>query len=187
MQERGTLPRALQGSLLEEEVGEELLLYDQDRHTAHCLSPTAACVWRHCDGEHDVAELAVLATVSEDLVVDVLHELRKKNLLAAEPELARSTVPGESRREAIRRVARYGAAVAAAPLVVSATAATPAMASSGEEAKKCVTPSLANCCRCANVCYSGTATGFPTLQECKEKCESHSELRLEFLELAKCP
>lgn len=42
-----------------------------------------------------------------------------------------STVPGESRREAIVRVARYGAAAAAGSMIVSATAATPAMASSG--------------------------------------------------------
>ena len=54
MREHGSLPRARKEGLLEEAVGEELLLYDQDSHTAHCLSPIAACVWRHCDGERDV-------------------------------------------------------------------------------------------------------------------------------------
>jgi hypothetical protein len=131
MREHGSLPRARQDGLLEETVGEELLLYDQESHAAHCLSPVAARVWRHCDGERDMAELAELAGTSESFVAGALHELREKDLLVSEPELMQSTVAGESRREAIGRVARYGAA-AAVPLVVSATAATPAMASSGE-------------------------------------------------------
>src|ERR1700733_1989757 len=132
MHEHGSLPRARQDGLLVETVGEQLLLYDQNTHTAHCLRPVAACLWRHCDGERDVAELANLAGASEDRVADALHELREKDLLAAEPELMQSTIPGVSRLEAIVRVARYGAAAAAGSMIVSATAATPAMASSGE-------------------------------------------------------
>jgi hypothetical protein len=132
MYEYGSLPRARKDGLLEETVGEELLLYDQDKHTAHCLSPIAACVWRHCDGERNIAQLARLAGVSEGMITGALHELREKDLLDAEPERTQSTIPGESRREAIDRIARYGAAAAAGSMVVSATAATPAMASSGE-------------------------------------------------------
>jgi hypothetical protein len=131
MYEYVSLPRARQDGLLEEVVGEELLLYDRSSHTAHCLSPVAACVWRRCDGERDVAELAELTRISEDLVLDALHELREKELLDAEPVLMQNTVPGESRREAIIRVGRVGAGAAAASLIVSASAATPAMASSG--------------------------------------------------------
>ncbi len=137
MREHGSPPRARKDGLLEETVGEELLLYDRDTHTAHCLRPIAACVWRHCDGEHDATELAELAGASESLVADALHELREKDLLAAEPALMQSTVPGISRREAIGRVARVGAAAAAGSLIVSATAATPAMASSGETLMCC--------------------------------------------------
>jgi hypothetical protein len=132
MHGHGSRPEARRDGLLEETVGEELLLYDHDSHVAHCLSPIAARLWRHCDGEHDTSELAVLAGASEDLVAGALHELREKDLLVAEPELAQSTDPGFSRRDAIGRMARYGAA-AAVPLVVSATAATPAMASSSEK------------------------------------------------------
>ena len=63
------------------------------------------------------------------MVAEALHELREKDLLVAEPELMQSTIPGESRREAIGRVARYGAAAAAGSMIVSATAATPEMTS----------------------------------------------------------
>src|SRR5580704_20611 len=101
MYEHGSLPRARRDGLLEETLGEELLLYDQNSHTAHCLSPVVACLWRHCDGERDVTELAELAGASKDLVAGALHELREKDLLAAEPALTESAVPGVSRREAI--------------------------------------------------------------------------------------
>ncbi|HTD08054.1 MAG TPA: hypothetical protein VK680_04100 [Solirubrobacteraceae bacterium] len=89
-----------------------------------------------------MAELAVVSRVSEDLVANALHELREKDLVVAEPQLMQSTIPGESRREAIARVAGYGAAAVAGSMIVSATAATPAMASSGEISSKC--------CQCFN-------------------------------------
>jgi len=171
MHEYRSLPRARRDGLLEETVGEELLLYDQESHTAHCLSPVAACVWRHCDGEHDLAGLAVLAGASKDLVADALHELREKDLLDAEPKLTQSTMPGESRREAIGRAARYGAAAAAGSMIVSATAATPAMASSGEE--------VPTCCQCYKdenrtepCACTGGAGPIESDKRCKEYCRS---------------
>jgi hypothetical protein len=154
MHQDGSLPRARRDGLLEEALGEELLLYDQDSHTAHCLSPIAACVWRHCDGERDMTELTELAGASKNLVADALYELREKDLLAAEPQIMQSTVPGVSRREAIIRVARYSAAAAGASLVVSATAATPAMASSGENPCSCVKAESATCCCCEGGCIT---------------------------------
>jgi hypothetical protein len=164
MYEHGSLPRGRQDGLLEETVGEELLLYDQGSHTAHCLSPIAACIWRHCDGERDVSELAVFAGVSESLVADALYELREKDLLDAEPDHMQSTVSGESRREAIGRVARYGAAAAAGTMIVSATAATPAMASSGEAPCKCQPAAKTNCCLCEKGCFTDTGS--------KTECET---------------
>ncbi len=184
MFEHGPLPRARQDGLLEETVGEELLLYDQDSHTAHCLSPIAACVWRQCDGEHDLAGLAQLVGASEDLVVGALHELLEKELLDTEPALTQSTSSGESRREAIVRTARYGAAAAAGSMIVSATAATPAMAESTKGGSCCqcksggmnraCTTTAVNCCQtagCNTACNSwciaqGWDEGFCTNTTC---------------------
>ncbi len=167
MYPHGSLPRARKDGLLVEQLGEELLLYDRDSHTAHCLSPIAACVWRHCDGERDVTELAELTGASESLVADALHELREKDLLAAEPPIMQSTVPGESRREAIVRVARYGAAAAAGSLIVSATAATPAMASSAT----CKNTGIKTDSCCA--CFNGTCkNGLKTSAECATVCNN---------------
>lgn len=162
MHQDGSLPRARRDGLLEETVGEELLLYDQESHTAHCLSPLAASVWRYCDGEHDLTGLAQLVGASKDSVADALHELREKDLLHAEPALTQSTISDVSRREAIVRAARYGAAAAAGSMIVSATAATPAMASSEP----------VGCCECFEntkgcVCVAGGATP----KGCAEICE----------------
>jgi hypothetical protein len=174
MRQHGSLPRARQDGLVVEELSEELLLYDQNNHTAHCLSPLAACVWRHCDGERDVTELAELAGASESLVADALHELREKDLVDAEPLLMQSTVPGLSRREAIGRVARYGAAATAVPLIVSATAATPAMANSVAEGgcpvNACKPADGSKCC----CCEKGNITIGET-QKCNEQCEDKGE------------
>jgi hypothetical protein len=173
MHKHGSLPRARKDGLLEETVGEELLLYDRNSHTAHCLSPIAANVWRNCDGERDVTELAALIGANENLVADALQELREKDLLDPELTLMQSPVPGISRREAIGRVARYGATAAAGSLIVSAAAATPAMASSGEEGcSNCRTEM--GCCRNADAvcccCNNGTAVTQSTGNTCTVPC-----------------
>jgi hypothetical protein len=166
MHQHGSLPRARRDDLLVETVGEELLLYDQNSHTAHCLNPIAGCVWRHCDGEHDITELARLAGASEHLVADALQELHEKDLLAAEPQIMQSIVPGVSRREAIVRAARYGAAAAAGSMIVSATASTPAMAAS------------LMCCQCYEVnkmpCFCEVNAGIQTPKQCMEFCEKRA-------------
>ncbi len=172
MHQDGSLPRARRDGLIEEPVGEELLLYDHDSHIAHCLSPIAACVWRHCDGERDVTELAELAGARMDLVAGALQELREKDLLDPEPQIMQSPVSGVSRREAIVRAARYGAAAAGASMIVSATAATPALASSGEvggcPAGSCVKADDSRCCCCEDgQCVSGGKE-----QECEALCKT---------------
>jgi len=174
MHHDGSPPRARRDGLLEEALGEELLLYDQNSHTAHCLSPIAARVWQRCDGERDVTELAELVGTSENLVADALRQLSEKDLLAGEPTLTQSTLPGVSRREALGRMARVGAAAAGASLIVSATAATPAMASSGEELKTCGAKAGENksCCECEDgTCID--AGGIITLESCELECVSH--------------
>lgn len=166
MNEHGSLPRARQDDLLVDGVGDELVIYDQNTHTAHCLSPLAANVWRHCDGERDVTRLAELAGVSESVVANALYELREKGLLDTEPALTQDTVPGESRREAIVRVGRYGAAATGASMIVSAAAATPAMASSGENLQ---------CCQCYKneteicACRNGFANNVACNKWCQEE------------------
>ena len=45
------LPRMREQGLITDELPDEILVYDLDRHKAHCLNRTAALVWRQCDGK----------------------------------------------------------------------------------------------------------------------------------------
>ncbi len=129
MQEHGLHPRARQRRLVVQQLGEESLVYDRDTDVAHCLGSAAARVWRACDGSHDLAEIAALVSETPELVGDAIDELREKGLLETSASLP-DRAPGVSRRQALGRMAKIGAGAAAAPLIVSAMAASPASAAS---------------------------------------------------------
>jgi hypothetical protein len=146
-------PQARQDQLLMREVGDELVVYDQERHRAHRLNRTAALVWRHCDGQTTVAELAELLhhefnlPANEEVIWLALDRLEKAHLL--QERLPRSTkAAGVSRRQVMRRLGRT-AAVALLPVVATLVAPTPAMAQT-------VQPGQAQCCRYAPAVQGGT-------------------------------
>ena len=51
-------PRARRTGILVQEVAGETLLYDLDRHRAHCLGPLLAEVWRRCNGRRSLPQIA---------------------------------------------------------------------------------------------------------------------------------
>ena len=51
-------PRTRTEGLIVRELPDELLVYDLERHRAHCLNPTAALVFKHCNGRRSVAQIA---------------------------------------------------------------------------------------------------------------------------------
>ena len=124
-------PEARKEGLIVHPLSDEVLVYDLDRHKAHCLNKTAAMVWNRCDGKTSVAELAqkledeVGAPVDERLVWLALGQLGKTQLLQHETTPPMGTVR-MSRRELIKR-AGIGAAIAL-PMVSSILAPTPAQA-----------------------------------------------------------
>lgn len=127
------LPVARQDQLLVEEVGEGLVIYDQERDRAHSLNRTAAAVWRRCDGRTGVRELAAALSlelrtdVGEDVVRLALARLDGARLLLDGLPAASRRV---TRRELLRRVGLAGAAAAMLPVVASVTAPTPLAAQS---------------------------------------------------------
>jgi hypothetical protein len=118
--------------IIVQEIETETLLYDEGTHRAWCLNPGAACVWRLCDGNHTVQQIAEAASrelgsaMSEDLVLLTLAELREKDLLN-EPSAA--LLPAGITRRAM--IGRAGLAAAALLPVVAAITAPPAMAITG--------------------------------------------------------
>ena len=94
-------PLARRENLLFQSVGEEMVIYDRQRSTAHHLNATASVVWRHCDGGHSVAQLGELLLESigqaspgasgqdvsvtvQDAALLALEQLQKAQLLATE-------------------------------------------------------------------------------------------------------
>jgi hypothetical protein len=129
-------PQARHDDVLVEELDGETLVYDLRRHKAHCLNPTAAFVWRRCDGHTSVAEIAALlpgalsVPAEEALVWLALQRLEQLQLLRA-PVLAQAPAGALiSRRMMLRRLGVAGGAALVLPVVTSITVPTPAMAAS---------------------------------------------------------
>ena len=141
------LPKARRDRLIVQEVTGETLVYDLQRHVAHCLNETAALVWRYCDGKTTVAGIASLLyrqhglAANEELVWQALRQLRRARLVQIDP-LATDRLR-LSRRRMARRLAL---AMMAAPLVTTIVAPSAAMAAScGKRGARCG-PHLPHCC-----------------------------------------
>ena len=115
-----TTPKARQDRLLIEDLHDETLVYDLDRNEASCLNQAAATVWKHCDGQTTVPQLAQLLTekleapLGEEVVWHALDQLEEHHLLAERPDAPSSV----SRREFLK----LEVAGAVLPLVTSVVA-----------------------------------------------------------------
>ena len=122
------LPSARDEGLVVEEIGDELLVYDMDRDHAHCLGPAAARVWRCCDGKTSATSIARKLGLEQEAVAHALDELVRCQLLATPAVTGKGLVVTHTRRDFGVRLAKAGAAVASAPLIVSIVAPTAAHA-----------------------------------------------------------
>lgn len=101
------IPMARKEGLVLQEMPDELLVYDLETNKAHCLNQTASTVWKACNGENTVGEIAKMFEGSnEDLVWLALDQLAEYNLLQ---KPLKSKFEGISRREMIKKVSITGA------------------------------------------------------------------------------
>ena len=120
------LPRARTSELVVRELPEEVLVYDLKRDRAHCLNPTAAFIWRHCDGKMTMAKMAQMierefaTPVDEEVVWLALQQFDKFHLLEERITIPNAG-PGLSRRALVRRL---GVAAVLLPAIISITAPT---------------------------------------------------------------
>jgi alpha-D-ribose 1-methylphosphonate 5-triphosphate synthase subunit PhnL len=128
----------------------EVLVYDENNHKAHCLNETSALVWKSCDGRTSVPKMARLlekktrVAVPEETVWLAIRQLEASRLLDL-PATQQGWIPQVSRRAVMRTI---GVAVVALPLITSITNPTAAAAAS------CVAlgqpcsggPGQGNCC-----------------------------------------
>ena len=149
-------PRARSEGLVVEQLDDETLVYDTDRHKAHCLNGPSATIWRACDGTRTEAELTSILAKSypgsdADATAYALRQLAERRLL--EPPAEPLAPRGVTRRELVRKAAIGGLALGlSVPVIKSIVAPTPAHAFS------CVPTgggcsSSAQCC--SGVCFAG--------------------------------
>lgn len=129
------VPQARHDQLVVQEMGDETVIYDEQRNHVHRLNRTAALVWRHCDGQRTAGDLAGVlqdelgSPVTEEMVWLALDRLEKGHLLQerlVRPEAAMQV----TRRQMLRKAALVGGATLLLPVVQSMVAPTPAMAMS---------------------------------------------------------
>jgi len=162
-------PRARQDGLIVQELGDEVVIYDEQRNHVHRLNQTAGLVWRHCDGHTTVADMVSLlqgtlsVPVTEDMVWLALDRLEKEHLLhdrLVRPEATERI----TRRQVLRKAALVGGATLLIPVVQSMAAPTPAMAMSAGCADVGMSPLGRPCCPGLRVvrgrCY-GRGQGLP--------------------------
>jgi hypothetical protein len=172
-------PAARRDRLIVRELENETLVYDQQRDEAHCLNQTAALVWKQCDGQTSVDEIATRLADELQQKVDpkvvwlALAQLRRKRLLlerlprqaTGSIQLRKRDKPRISRRELALRLGQ--AMVIALPLVTTIVAPRPASAGSCDP--DCESPVLGICCPagcpcltsqacCSGQCSAGTCT-----------------------------
>jgi coenzyme PQQ synthesis protein D (PqqD) len=142
------LPRMREHGLIIDDLPDEVLVYDLDRHQAHCLNRSAALVWRGCDGKSSPAEIARSLTAeldtqfSEDLVLLALNQLEKLHLLE-QPAALPAQFAVLSRRQMVRRLG-FATAVAV-PLVTSIVAPTAVQAATCQPSGNPCVPSKLCC------------------------------------------
>ncbi len=153
------LPEARTDGLVVEELADEVLVYDLQRHQAHCLNRTAALVWRRCDGQTTAAQIATrvgidLGLPTQEQVVRLsLDRLERAHLL--KPSEGQGTTRWSSdrrlsRRDLARRAGFVGAMVLL-PTVTSIIAPTPVQAASCVETPVCQAGGTA----CGRPCCAG--------------------------------
>ena len=134
-------------NILMEEMTDETLVYDLDRHRAHCLNPTAAFLLREANGERDVEELTRMAEeafgvpATEEAILLGLERLTKARLM--EWDGPQAVPSGPTRRQAIRQIATLGLVLPAVMTIVTPLAAQ----GTGITPQDCkTTADIGNCC-----------------------------------------
>ena len=125
--------KARSEGLIIKELDGELAIYDEREHRAHELNETAAAVWRRCDGETPLDQIAAEIAAESDLPQDedivriALDQLSRAGLLED------GSAARVSRRQVIQRLGLAGTSALLLPAVTTIVAPTRAMAQSGPQ------------------------------------------------------
>lgn len=124
-----TNPLARRKDLVIQEMPDEVLVYDMSSNKAHCLNPSAAFIWKACNGKNSVADIVAefestgKGEVTEDFVWLAIDQFRENALLENNPA---PRFAGQSRREAIKKIGLVS--MVALPVIASLVAPQNALA-----------------------------------------------------------
>lgn len=139
--------------VIEQSVDDEVVVYRLADDEVHLLNSTTAAVWRHCDGESTIDDIAARvglelgSPIDNEVVWAALAELDRAGLLVDHVDAPR----GLSRRQLMKRLA---VAAVAIPVVTSIVAPSAAAAASGCAPDRTPCSSDTECCStvCDEVC-----------------------------------
>lgn len=150
-------PSARKEGLVIQEANDEILIYDLKTNKAHCLNQTAAFVWRTCDGNTPISQIAetfsrnVGSRVPPDMIWLAIEQLNERSLLA---ENITSKLNQQTRREAIKKI---GLSLAVAlPVIATLTAPTSVMAASSCRCPGGQSPECTTQVGCGSTCNTTT-------------------------------
>jgi hypothetical protein len=134
------LPKARRDGFIIQPLDDELLLVVGD--VTHLLNPTAAAVWRLCNGRNSIADLSRELALDEQTISYALQQLDREQLLQNEAPL---NLPQLTRREFLKRATIAAAAV---PVVKTMRVPSPSQATSCKPNGTCVT--VLECLSCCS-------------------------------------
>ena len=156
-------PRARGNDLVGEDAQNELVVYDTRTDKAYVLNPSAAAVWRACNGKRSVQEIAhYLNQISPTDEQTVQYALGQLHDLLEQPADTPREFLKMSRRDFLKR-AGLVATAAAIPVVVKIVAPTPANAQSASGV----------CCICTDDAHIWNSLGNLCPDDCSDDCGSH--------------
>ena len=103
------LPKTRTQNVVIQETSDEVLVYDLDKNKAVCLNETSAIIWKLCDGQKSVNEIAdevgkkLKSKVNKDLVLLALDQLKNEGLLENDDDFGLK-FEGLTRREIVRNI-----------------------------------------------------------------------------------
>ncbi len=122
-------PVSRKEELVTQEIGKEILVYDLRSNKAHCLTETAAFIWKNCNGQNSISDLKDLvekefgSKVNDEFIWLALDQLSQEDLLEEKIQSK-----GITRREILRKIGV--ATIIALPIVASLSIPDTALASS---------------------------------------------------------
>lgn len=159
------VPIARKEGLVIQEMADEVLIYDLDENKAFSLNPTAAEIWKACDGNMTIGEIAagLKGTRDQDEKENVvwlaLDQLKEKNLISNE---IASRFEGMNRREVIKKV---GLATAIALPVIAMLSFPATTLAAACPASLCGGTGVSGGCNPGRICCdAGGGLGFQCVQ-----------------------